>query len=123
MEEPSVLDYIKSLLTPWKRTRIEIPASITGEAELAEEPLQEPQPVVPETKEVEPEAVAEPRASFAFPWRALLALSLALAAQWSSIRFQTYGSIPKQYGPTARNLQSIPVPVNLVNIKAVRLVR
>ena len=83
MEEPSVLDYIKSLLTPWKRTRIEIPASITGEAELAEEPLQEPQPVVPETKEVEPEAVAEPRASFAFPWRALLALSLALAAQWS----------------------------------------
>jgi hypothetical protein len=83
MEEPSVLDYVKSLLTPWKRTKIEIPASITGEAGIAEEPLQEPQPVELEIKEAEPEATAEPRASFTFPWRALLALSLALAAQWS----------------------------------------
>ena len=83
MEEPSVLDYLKSLLTPWKRTKIEFPASITGETGIVEEPLQEPQPVEPEIKEVEPEAAAEPRSSFTFPWRALLALSLALAAQWS----------------------------------------
>ena len=48
MEEPSVLDYIKSLLTPWKRTKIEIPASITGEVGLAEEPLKKLQPLEPE---------------------------------------------------------------------------
>jgi len=83
MEEPSVLDYVKSLLTPWKRTKIEIPASIIGEAGIAEEPLQEQQPVKKEIKEVEPETAAEPPASFTFPWRALLALSLALTAQWS----------------------------------------
>ena len=41
MEEPSVLDYLKSLLTPWKRTKIEFPASITGETGIVEEPLQE----------------------------------------------------------------------------------
>ena len=83
MEEPSVLDYIKSLLTPWKRTKIEIPASITGEVGLAEEPLKKLQPLEPEIEEMEPEATAEPLVSFTFPWSALLALSLALSAQWS----------------------------------------
>ncbi|MFC2054168.1 glycosyltransferase family 39 protein [Chloroflexota bacterium] len=95
MEEPSVLDYVKSLLTPWKRNKIEIPASITGEAELAEEQLQELQPVAPEIKEVEPAAAVEPLVSPSFPWRALLALSLALSAQWSfslPVRFPILGT-------------------------------
>src|SRR5512138_69987 len=59
--EPSVLDYVKSLL-PWSRQHIIIPR--LGEAL---------------TVSAEPEAVAEQAA--AVPWRSLLALSSALLAQ------------------------------------------
>jgi hypothetical protein len=64
MEEPSVLDYLKSKLRFWKRgDAIEIPA-----AELAA-----PGP--------EPEGEPEPRPAAAWPWRVLLALALALVGQ------------------------------------------
>ncbi len=60
MEEPSVLDYVKSKLRFWRR----------GEIEVSEEP---------------PPALTEPpppdESSRGWPWRALLALGLALLAQ------------------------------------------
>ena len=64
MEEPSVLDYLKSKLRFWKRgAAIEIPAA------------------EPAGREPEPEAELEPRPGVPWPWRSLLALALALVGQ------------------------------------------
>lgn len=104
-EEPSVLDYFKSLLTPWRGAPLKIP---NGEPEATPEPVAEPltseaamperiqmvppSPVIrpaPETERVaesefEPDLEPEPQPSLAagpWPWRALVALGLALSAQ------------------------------------------
>lgn len=61
--EPSVLDYVKSLL-PWSRRTIEIPAP----AAVAESPVVE-------------RAAASAEAVSSMPWRSLLALASALLAQ------------------------------------------
>ena len=58
MEEPSVLDYVKSKLKFWQRGKIEIPS--------APEPERKPKPI------------REPKR---WPWRSLLALALALGGQ------------------------------------------
>lgn len=68
MEEPSVLDYVKSLLMPWRK-KITFPSE-TPELTRAPE----------ESGEVFEETVSERKPVF-WPWRALLALVLALAAQ------------------------------------------
>lgn len=68
MEEPSVLDYVKSKLLPWKNAPVIIP---DGEPETPGE--SEPQPATP------PEPA--PRKRLGVPWRILLALLLAIAAQ------------------------------------------
>lgn len=101
MEEPSVLDYVKSLLMPWKGPRIRIPrpeqaptplAAETADAAAAEV-VTEPPPVLEEgltvlpaaaaaemaLVEVVPPAPAAPR--YQWPWRSLAALLLALLAQ------------------------------------------
>lgn len=63
-QEPSVLDYIKSKLMPWKNENIQIPLT-EGESEeiVSSEPVQ--------------------RKDLAIPWRVLLSLALGLAAQIS----------------------------------------
>lgn len=66
MQEPSVLDYLKSKLNPWSRQKVEIPdlAPEAPEVPSGEQPPSEPEQPGP-----------------AFPWRSLAALSLALVAQ------------------------------------------
>jgi 4-amino-4-deoxy-L-arabinose transferase-like glycosyltransferase len=67
MEEPSVLDYLKSKLNPWSRETIEIPPT-------EDEPLE----TSPERDRV---LLVEGASRKPLPWRALLALALALVAQ------------------------------------------
>ena len=111
LQEPSVLDYIKSLLTPWKGQPIAFPSAepakpsdAAGETlEVAEPDLGETSdqapfspasptdylegqpdgaPDLPDLKESEP--IDRPAAlRITWPWRALTALVLALIAQWA----------------------------------------
>lgn len=69
MEEPSILDYLKSKLNPWSREKIEISLPADDEsAGLADVPAPGETP-------------ARAAAPFNFPWRSLAALALALVAQ------------------------------------------
>ena len=96
MEEPSVLDYLKAKLTPWRGQKIEIPpAESEGETvslEEAEGPQTQetatsiegaaiPVPLVSPSID----ALARPRpgafVKSALPWRSLLAVILAITAQ------------------------------------------
>jgi len=107
MQEPSVLDYVKAKLMPWKGVRIPFPAAPSSrsdstaksEDQLAAEILLRAEaqgeyspPVSPEAESFasappSAEARAHPTSQtftrIAWPWRSLLALSLALAAQLS----------------------------------------
>ncbi len=85
MEEPSVLDYLKSKLKFWEKgPKIEIPpepaAETEGEASAA---LAEPRPVpaAPPKAEEPPRPPRPPFEWKKFPWRALLALIFILLAQ------------------------------------------
>lgn len=91
MEEPSVLDYLKSRLFPGKYPRIEIPAEdeaayINAAAKNAETEVAalgttpEGDAALPDTSEKEQPAAATP---IRWPWRSLTALVLAIAAQFS----------------------------------------
>lgn len=85
MEEPTVLDYLKAKLMPWRGQKIEIPP--------IEQPLQEPfapQKTSPAAEPASQAALATSVplsraavAGVALPWRSLLALTLALLAQIS----------------------------------------
>jgi len=71
MEEPSLLDYLKAKLTPWRGQKVELPLEEAG-AQAAET--------------LEAEAGASQGVSFkkgVFPWRSTLAVLLALTAQLS----------------------------------------
>ena len=78
MEEPSVLDYVKSKLTPWKHAPIAFPEAEAQEPEDGQA-LQPGQPQEPqgasETKPVQARSLVLP------PWRTLLALVLAVIGQ------------------------------------------
>lgn len=82
MEEPSILDYLKSHLKFWKRDGvIEIPAEPVTESPVAAPPGEEQ--AVTESK-LEESRSSHLEASFnfkAFPWRSLLALFFVLLAQ------------------------------------------
>ncbi len=94
-EEPTVLDYLKSLLTFWKGKPLEIPPLITPEkASIPADDEQESIPAVAEAtatiqKTTEtpltsaPTAVVELATPRKLPWRLLAALLLALVAQTS----------------------------------------
>ena len=73
-EEPSVLDYVKSRLLPWKGR----PAASALPAD-AEPPSGVPEVRSPASPEPAP---AEPVERLILPWRSLGALALALLAQW-----------------------------------------
>ena len=92
MEEPSVLDYVKSRLMPWKYPRLSIPEHITTASPTGVEAVDnapekdawvdelESQAEKPAGRTVEPLPFKPP---FRLPWRSLAALLMALAAQWS----------------------------------------
>ena len=72
MKEPSVLDYLKSLL-PWSRDKLDFPvpdAEGQGDGQW------------PEKAAAEPSHAPVPREKLMVPWRTLLALLLALIAQF-----------------------------------------
>jgi len=85
MEEPSVLDYLKSKLNPRRHPPVIIPRpEAVGQLE-APDILENPELDFFEGQETfpEPESAEEKvRVRYAWPWRALLALVLALAAQF-----------------------------------------
>jgi len=89
MPEPSVLDYLKSRLMPWRGIRIEIPPAEPKDdlREAAEESVQAvPAPESPPLLELAPARPPKPETlprRSAWPWRSLLALILALGAQAS----------------------------------------
>ena len=90
MTEPSVLDYLKSLL-PWSRHPIEIPSPVQeAVVPVPAPPVVQPPVAIPESRIEAPAPatapLAAPRAAsapvaLAVPWRSLLALGAALLAQ------------------------------------------
>jgi hypothetical protein len=91
MEEPSVLDYLKSIMMPWKYPRIviqpEYPAqrddpSLALQTEAAAVLAPPAVPAASETQSSPAGAIpSEAALTYSFPWRSLLSLSLALVAQ------------------------------------------
>lgn len=96
-DEPSVLDYVKSLLTPWRGKPLPIPQlerqaeettgemlpEVPGEARTVSIETDSGISVVPS---LQPEALIEAKpdvqeSALSLPWRPLVALALALAAQ------------------------------------------
>ncbi|NOY97826.1 MAG: glycosyltransferase family 39 protein, partial [Chloroflexi bacterium] len=76
MEEPSVLDYLKSKLRFGRGGKIEIPAKETDAPAALHEPGTR-QPEAPQLSTIKP-ALFQPKL---WPWRSLLALSLAVLGQ------------------------------------------
>ena len=69
MNEPSLLDYLKSKLNPWQKDKVEIPTASLSESE-------------PVAGSPQPAPVKLSLFAFAkLPWRSLSALGLALIAQ------------------------------------------
>ena len=84
MEEPSVLDYLKSRLMPWKYPRVEIPPeeqSVLDQSRQAESEIRADQSVV-KVPDREETSTGESLGQKA-PWASILALLLALIAQFS----------------------------------------
>jgi 4-amino-4-deoxy-L-arabinose transferase-like glycosyltransferase len=81
-EEPSILDYIKQKLSPWKAQTIKIPKDELPSEKLSSQLVSQEEPSV----QIHPEIQAPPERKFPwkdFPWRSLVALGLALFAQYS----------------------------------------
>lgn len=70
MEEPSVLDYLKSKLNPWSREKIDIPQAVVEDV-----PPTDAEPARPQ------DAASLVSGLLRLPWRSLLALGLALTGQ------------------------------------------
>ena len=79
MDEPSILDYLKAKLTPWKKTAITITEAEQAQGEAQEIP--HAGDVADGSKSVE--GSSETVRTQALPWRAFLAFTLALIAQIS----------------------------------------
>jgi len=91
--EPSILDYLKSKIAPWKYPRIEIPEQIDPEIPISDQSINEhtnsqletgqlDYPVPPEKQEVisDQEIV---KTGISIPWFSIFALGLAIIAQLS----------------------------------------
>jgi len=86
MNEPSVLDYIKRLLTPWKGKPLEIPGDVELRKSLLEvqdgvEPVPGSELVSTSTETTHSAQRVEPRVTGKFPWIGLFALVLAFIGQ------------------------------------------
>lgn len=78
MQEPSILDYVKSKLIPWKYPRVDIePATLEGRGEILVSPTSD---VLPLENQAPPGAQASSKIN-GWPWRSLSGLLLALTAQ------------------------------------------
>ena len=86
MDEPSVLDYLKSKLMPWKYPRIEIEPEHFAQGDFAL-PALEREAAAGISTSPKPETILagdiplEKKLAYPFPWRSLLSLSLALVGQ------------------------------------------
>src|SRR5512143_3586715 len=85
-EEPSVLDYFKSLFRFGNGERIRIPSFVEEEPRSVPSILTQPEQLPVETQEQLPAFSVQPSAfylppSTPFPWRSLLAFAAALTAQ------------------------------------------
>jgi len=89
MAEPSILDYVKSKLMPWKYPRVEIPVGVQSPAihaapEQVVQMEQPPEALISPVPEEEVKPPPEPvRPPAPVPWRSLAAIVLALVAQRS----------------------------------------
>ena len=86
MNEPSVLDYIKRLLTPWKGKSLEIPGDVEPRMSLSEaqegvEPVPPSELVSTSTETTHSAQRDVPRVTGKFPWIGLFALVLAFIGQ------------------------------------------
>ena len=89
MQEPTVLDYVKSLLTPWKKSSINIPeiepaediADDMPQLAVQDESITEISQPALETTQVEP-VQEEGAAAVSIPWRMGISFLLAMTAQW-----------------------------------------
>ncbi|MCK5313821.1 MAG: glycosyltransferase family 39 protein, partial [Anaerolineales bacterium] len=85
MDEPSILDYLKAKLTPWRGPAPEIPVLEPDEQAEDREGFEsghQPEAVPREFTEPSTQSTPQPsRQSAPWPWQALLALCLALIAQ------------------------------------------
>jgi hypothetical protein len=77
-EEPSVLDYIKSKLTPWKYPAVKLPQEELTAPEPLSEPSVQEESQIQESRQPLPTRLQRP-----LPWRTLLAVAVALFAQRS----------------------------------------
>ncbi|UCC52072.1 MAG: glycosyltransferase family 39 protein [Anaerolineaceae bacterium] len=90
-EEPSVLDYLKAKLTPWRGPAPQIPPlpepdqrSPDIELDQAVEPIATPDVGTAISPDLELAAQDEPATrKVVWPWRAMAALGVALIAQWT----------------------------------------
>jgi hypothetical protein len=82
MEEPSILDYLKSKLKIWKRDgKVEIPAEAQVEVPPATRRVRKPQTTSPGAKVAQPSLQKTSFSFKNFPWRSVLALVFILLAQ------------------------------------------
>ncbi len=79
MNEPSVLDYVKSIFKDWNSFQSFLQALFKRED--TTQWIEPVEAAAQESPAPEPEAAQEPSAPKAFPWRTLLVLFLALSAQ------------------------------------------
>lgn len=77
-EEPSVLDYIKSKLNPWKHPAVDLTSEKSAPPEMPSELHAPEEPHIQEASQPHPAGSQRKR-----PWRTLLALAIALFAQRS----------------------------------------
>ena len=87
MKEPSVLDYIKSRLNPWQKEKIQLPSapaeSVSADVTAAsEEGRQEVTLDFVTAPANERQLISEGSSGGKMPWRTLLAVAVALVAQW-----------------------------------------
>jgi hypothetical protein len=146
MEEPSILDYLKSKLTPWKGPGLKFPASseLSQPAGVEEIPLeliappqeeQKPEPGMKARPEPEPQPASPPSTTpYRIPWRSLLALFMALSAQFlmgpspdrswvggvylliSSVCLLIWATLKSELKPTPIPEQSPEVDLSTINL-------
>jgi len=99
MEEPSVLDFLKSKLTPWRKSNLDLTIQASVEDEISEARIthaqqvgSDPQVEAEALTETQAKGLSEPaiethepekpdKAAWHWPWRSLISLTLAIIAQ------------------------------------------
>ena len=85
MQEPSVLDYLKSKIAPWKYPPVKLGDEKAGQSTLLKPPAEQTDEQETEIALDRQSSVVQPQVSHksSWPWRALMGLLTALIAQFS----------------------------------------